>query len=109
MTTIIPEEIEERRAKPRVGWIFLYALVPDQLQLEPEEAFDPAVFGAFPAHQSDLGTKWTPRYLRSCASPSGPESQASAGTGPRRMFPSASPESTMHEREASPCLFFPRP
>ncbi len=38
------------------------------LQLEPGVDFDPAAFDTFLAQQSDLGTKWAPRYLRICSS-----------------------------------------
>jgi fatty-acyl-CoA synthase len=34
------------------------------LQLRPDAAFDPDGFRAFLAAQSDLGTKWTPRFVR---------------------------------------------
>jgi fatty-acyl-CoA synthase len=34
------------------------------LQLRPGTAFDPEGFAAFLASQSDLGTKWTPRFVR---------------------------------------------
>src|SRR5262249_38676285 len=34
------------------------------LELEPSVVFDPGAFAAFLARQSDLGTKWAPRYLR---------------------------------------------
>jgi fatty-acyl-CoA synthase len=34
------------------------------LELAPGAEFDPAAFEAFLAAQDDLGTKWTPRYLR---------------------------------------------
>jgi fatty-acyl-CoA synthase len=34
------------------------------LQLPPGGSFDPAGFDAFLAEQSDLGTKWAPRYVR---------------------------------------------
>jgi fatty-acyl-CoA synthase len=34
------------------------------LQLEHPESFDPADFDAFLAEQRDLGTKWSPRYVR---------------------------------------------
>ncbi len=36
------------------------------LQLEPGAAFDAAGFAAFLSQQSDLGTKWAPRYVRIC-------------------------------------------
>ena len=36
------------------------------LQLEPGADFDPAAFATFLAAQSDLGTKWAPRYIRLC-------------------------------------------
>jgi len=57
---------------PQIGVAAVYA-VPDEvvgdqvmaaLQLEPGSEFDPAHFDAFLAQQSDLGTKWAPRYLR---------------------------------------------
>jgi fatty-acyl-CoA synthase len=34
------------------------------LQVAEPERFDPAAFDAFLATQSDLGTKWSPRYVR---------------------------------------------
>lgn len=34
------------------------------LQVKDPDAFDPAEFDAFLAKQSDLGTKWSPRYVR---------------------------------------------
>src|SRR5262249_25315949 len=34
------------------------------LQLAPGVPFDPAAFDAFLARQPDLGTKWSPRYVR---------------------------------------------
>ena len=34
------------------------------LQLRPGAVFDPAVFESFLAEQSDLGTKWTPSFVR---------------------------------------------
>ena len=34
------------------------------LQLAPGASFDPAAFDAFLATQPDLGTKWSPRYVR---------------------------------------------
>ena len=34
------------------------------LQLRPEAVFDPEGFRAFLAAQADLGTKWTPRFVR---------------------------------------------
>jgi len=34
------------------------------LQLVPGTQFDPAGFDAFLADQADLGTKWSPRYVR---------------------------------------------
>jgi fatty-acyl-CoA synthase len=34
------------------------------LELHPGARFDPAAFGAHLAAQSDLGTKWAPRYVR---------------------------------------------
>jgi fatty-acyl-CoA synthase len=34
------------------------------IQLKPGAAFDPAAFDAFVAAQPDLGTKWTPRFVR---------------------------------------------
>jgi fatty-acyl-CoA synthase len=36
------------------------------LQLHPGAAFDPAGFAAFLAAQADLGTKWSPRFVRVC-------------------------------------------
>jgi fatty-acyl-CoA synthase len=36
------------------------------LQLEPGSDFDAAAFERFLSEQSDLGTKWAPRYLRVC-------------------------------------------
>jgi len=57
---------------PNVELAVVYA-VPDEvvgdqvmvaLQLEPSRSFDPAEFDAFLAEQSDLGTKWAPRYVR---------------------------------------------
>src|SRR5262245_15447449 len=36
------------------------------LQLARPEHFDPADFDAFLGRQSDLGTKWSPRYVRVC-------------------------------------------
>ncbi len=61
---------------PGVALAAVYAapdeIVGDQvmaaLQLEPEAVFDPADFEAFLRQQSDLGTKWAPRYLRICKS-----------------------------------------
>ncbi len=44
------------------------ALVGDQvmaaLELKPGTGFDPEDFSAFLAKQTDLGTKWSPRYVR---------------------------------------------
>ncbi len=37
------------------------------LQLRPGATFDPHAFGAFLAAQPDLGTKWTPRFVRIAA------------------------------------------
>jgi fatty-acyl-CoA synthase len=34
------------------------------LQLHPGESFDPDAFATFLSEQSDLGTKWAPRYVR---------------------------------------------
>ncbi len=34
------------------------------LELHPGRTFDPAAFGEFLAAQPDLGTKWTPRFVR---------------------------------------------
>ena len=34
------------------------------LELAGSDGFDPAAFGAFLEHQSDLGTKWAPRFVR---------------------------------------------
>jgi fatty-acyl-CoA synthase len=34
------------------------------LELRPGTAFDPEAFSAFLADQSDLGTKWAPRFVR---------------------------------------------
>jgi fatty-acyl-CoA synthase len=34
------------------------------LKLRPGVAFDPLAFFAFLGDQSDLGSKWTPRYVR---------------------------------------------
>ena len=57
---------------PGVVLAAVYA-VPDEevgdqvmaaLQLAHPERFDPADFDAFLARQSDLGTKWSPRYVR---------------------------------------------
>jgi fatty-acyl-CoA synthase len=57
---------------PDVELAAVYA-VPDEvvgdqvmvaLQLEPGRSFDPAAFDAFLGEQSDLGTKWAPRYVR---------------------------------------------
>jgi fatty-acyl-CoA synthase len=36
------------------------------LQMRPGTAFDAEEFGAFLASQSDLGTKWAPRFVRVC-------------------------------------------
>jgi fatty-acyl-CoA synthase len=38
------------------------------LQLTPGARFDPATFTTFLSQQSDLGTKWAPRYIRLCDS-----------------------------------------
>ena len=57
---------------PGVQLASVYA-VPDEevgdqlmaaLQLDDPDGFDPEAFDAFLRDQSDLGTKWTPRYLR---------------------------------------------
>jgi len=57
---------------PDVVLAAVYA-VPDEevgdqvmaaLQLRPGASFDPGAFDRFLAEQSDLGTKWTPRYVR---------------------------------------------
>ena len=57
---------------PDVVLVAVYA-VPDEevgdqvmaaLQLRPGVAFDPAGFDRFLGEQEDLGTKWTPRYVR---------------------------------------------
>jgi fatty-acyl-CoA synthase len=57
---------------PGVVLAAVYA-VPDEdvgdqvmaaLEMRDPEAFDPAAFDAFLAEQSDLGTKWAPRYVR---------------------------------------------
>jgi fatty-acyl-CoA synthase len=62
--------------QPGVALAAVYA-VPDEvvgdqvmaaLQLEPGSDFDPADFDAFLSRQSDLGTKWAPRYVRVCDS-----------------------------------------
>ena len=37
------------------------------LQLRPGSAFDPEAFASFLAAQPDLGTKWTPRFVRIAA------------------------------------------
>jgi fatty-acyl-CoA synthase len=59
---------------PGVALAAVYA-VPDEvvgdqvmasLQLEPGAEFDAAGFAAFLSQQSDLGTKWAPRYVRIC-------------------------------------------
>ena len=34
------------------------------LELSDPDAFDPVAFGEFLEHQSDLGTKWAPRFVR---------------------------------------------
>ena len=34
------------------------------LQLRPGAVFDPDAFAAFLAAQPDMGTKWTPRFVR---------------------------------------------
>jgi fatty-acyl-CoA synthase len=36
------------------------------LQLKNGASFDPDAFASFLAHQPDLGTKWSPRYVRIC-------------------------------------------
>jgi len=60
---------------PGVVLAAVYA-VPDEevgdqvmaaLQLAQPDRFDPIDFDAFLARQSDLGTKWSPRYLRTTA------------------------------------------
>jgi fatty-acyl-CoA synthase len=60
---------------PGVVLAAVYA-VPDEevgdqvmaaLQLADPERFDPAALDAFLAVQSDLGTKWSPRYVRVCS------------------------------------------
>jgi fatty-acyl-CoA synthase len=60
---------------PGVVLAAVYA-VPDEevgdqvmaaLQLADPARFDPAALDAFLAGQSDLGTKWSPRYVRVCA------------------------------------------
>ncbi|MGH9080178.1 MAG: acyl-CoA synthetase, partial [Acidimicrobiales bacterium] len=47
------------------------AVVGDQvmatLLLRPNSSFDPEGFAAFLAGEADLGTKWSPRYLRIAA------------------------------------------
>jgi len=59
---------------PGVALAAVYA-VPDEvvgdqvmasLQLEPGSDLDADAFGQFLSEQSDLGTKWAPRYLRIC-------------------------------------------
>jgi fatty-acyl-CoA synthase len=59
---------------PAVQQVAVYA-VPDVVTgdqvmaavvLQPGREFDPAVFGEFLARQSDLGTKWAPRFVRVC-------------------------------------------
>jgi len=45
------------------------------LQMNDPEAFDPAAFDRFLLEQEDLGTKWSPRYLR--VTPSLPTTQTS--------------------------------
>jgi fatty-acyl-CoA synthase len=61
---------------PGVVLAAVYA-VPDEevgdqvmaaLQLAQPDRFDPADFDAFLAKQSDLGTKWSPRYVRTTTS-----------------------------------------
>jgi fatty-acyl-CoA synthase len=61
---------------PGVVLAAVYA-VPDEevgdqvmaaLQVAQPERFDPGDFDAFLARQSDLGTKWSPRYVRATAS-----------------------------------------
>jgi fatty-acyl-CoA synthase len=61
---------------PGVVLAAVYA-VPDEeigdqvmaaLQVAEPERFDPRDFDAFLAQQSDLGTKWSPRYVRTTAS-----------------------------------------
>jgi fatty-acyl-CoA synthase len=39
------------------------------VQLRPDVAFDPEEFADFLASQPDLGTKWSPRYVRVCELP----------------------------------------
>ena len=65
-----------RDSYPGVVLAAVYA-VPDEeigdqvmaaLQIAEPERFDPAGFDAFLARQSDLGTKWSPRYVRTTAS-----------------------------------------
>ena len=60
--------------QPGVALAAVYA-VPDEvvgdqvmaaLQLEPGAEFDAAEFATFLSQQSDLGTKWAPRYVRIC-------------------------------------------
>jgi fatty-acyl-CoA synthase len=34
------------------------------LEIEPDTTFDPSAFSSFLAAQTDLGTKWAPRYVR---------------------------------------------
>jgi fatty-acyl-CoA synthase len=60
--------------QPGVALAAVYA-VPDEvvgdqvmaaLQLEPGAEFDAAAFATFLSQQSDLGTKWAPRYVRIC-------------------------------------------
>lgn len=34
------------------------------IEMAPGETFDPAAFGSFLSEQSDLGTKWAPRFVR---------------------------------------------
>jgi fatty-acyl-CoA synthase len=57
---------------PRVALVAVYAVpdvqVGDQimaaLQLEPSASFDPVAFAAFLREQPDLGTVWSPRFVR---------------------------------------------
>ena len=62
---------------PGVQLASVYA-VPDEevgdqlmaaLQLDDPDGFDPEAFDAFLGDQSDLGTKWTPRYIRVTGAP----------------------------------------
>jgi fatty-acyl-CoA synthase len=59
---------------PDVSLCAVYAVpdveVGDQvmaaLELHPGRSFEPAGFASFLADEPDLGTKWTPRYIRVC-------------------------------------------